>query len=332
MKTFAAIQAGWLAMVILFTGVAGAQSPAKPQASNLSGSYHPFPVSGAIWNMIGDNVFTNAKYEFRFGVYGDTVINDLAYSKIYSLYDTTLMNPESTYFGAVREQEDKKVYLLMPGFDETILYDFGAEEGDTIGYGIGGALCGDTYEFWPQIDHYQVVTTIDSIPLLNGEYRKRWHLTGNLWGGEQWIEGIGSINWFGLFNPLISDIALCGDSYSFACFKLNDEILYLDNINCGTCFCTNILSVEDIFNNRDQRLMIYPNPAREELIIDFLDAPGPYGICISGNDGRRVREFWDVREKIVHCPVYDLPAGFYMVSLTDSNGKKLRSGKLVVGR
>jgi len=70
-------------------------------------SYHSFPDSNAIWNTVGDNVFTSAKYEFRFGLYADTVINTVTYSKVYCLCDTTLINPASTYFGAVREDADK---------------------------------------------------------------------------------------------------------------------------------------------------------------------------------------------------------------------------------
>ena len=53
---------------------------------------------------------------------------------------------------------------------------------------------------------------------------------------DTWIEGIGSIEFYGLFFPLLSDMTLCGDFYQFACFKHNDTTLYLDNPNCERCF------------------------------------------------------------------------------------------------
>jgi hypothetical protein len=67
---------------------------------------HPFPDSEAIWNTVGDNMFSNHQFRFRYGMFGDTIINDLLYKKIYELYDTTLIHPSSTYFCALRIDGD----------------------------------------------------------------------------------------------------------------------------------------------------------------------------------------------------------------------------------
>jgi hypothetical protein len=292
-------------------------------------SYHNFPDSNAIWNIVGDNVFTNAEYEFRYGLYGDTVINSKSYSKVYSLFDTTLINPNSTYFGAIREDVNRKVYFLKPGYEETILYDFSAQIGDTIWYQIGGALCGDTFAFWPQTPHYLVVSTIDSILLENNEYRKKWNLNGEFMA-DHWVEGIGSISWFGLFNPIISDIALCGDSYSFACFRQNYETIYIDNVNCGTCYCNIILSYEDIFDNRDNKLSIFPNPAENEMVIIFLNADGPYNIQIFNMTGQNVYTRTEVHEDYLKIPVSTLQSGQYILIVSNRNKEIVREGKLIV--
>jgi hypothetical protein len=292
-------------------------------------SYHPFPDSNAIWNTTGNNVFTNAKYEFRYGMCGDTVINSKTYSKVYSLVDTILVNPLSTYFGAIREDADKKVWFLMPGYDETILYDFSAQPGDTIRYQTGGALCGTNITFWPQTPHYLTVVSIDSILLENGEYRKRWHLSGGIMS-DQWVEGFGSIFWFGLFNPLISDIALCGDSYDFACFRQNYETIYLNNTNCGTCYCNIILSSSDIFDNHDSRLTISPNPADNEIEISFSDHNGPYCVRILDLKGRQVAVKTEIHTDNQRISTSALLAGEYVVMVCNGKNEIVRQGKLMI--
>lgn len=294
-----------------------------------SQTYHSFPDSNAIWNTVGDNVFTNAQYEFRFGLSGDTVINSISYSKVYRLFDTTLINPNSSYFGAIREDFDRKVYFLKPGYAETLLYDFSAQIGDTIWYQIGGACAGDTFAFWPQTPHYLVVSDIDSILLENNEYRKKWNLNGEFMA-DSWVEGIGSISWFGLFNPFISDIALSGDGYSFACFRQNYETIYLDNVNCGTCYCNIILSYDDILDNRDNALSILPNPAENEMGIIFLNADGPYNVQILNMTGQNVYTRTEVREHYIKIPLSTLQSGQYILFVSDEKNSIVSEGKFII--
>lgn len=132
--------------------------------------YNTFPTSDAVWNIVGDNCFTGAKYRIRYGFYGDTIVDSMLYVKVYALYDTTLINPKSDYLGAIREI-NKRVYVKFPGYPEMILYDFNLNIGDTIFY---------EYEGWPggfqQFQHYLVMLDIDSVKLEDGKYRKQYHL------------------------------------------------------------------------------------------------------------------------------------------------------------
>lgn len=293
-------------------------------------SYNDFPDSIAIWNTVGNNVFTNAEYEFRFGLYADTVINSTSYSKVYRLTDTTLNNPQAVYFGAIREDENRRVYFLMPGFDESILYDFAAVPGDTIRYQTGGALCGDTFAFWPQTSHYLFVTSIDSIQLENNEYRKKLNLQGEIMT-DQWVEGIGSISWFGLFNPIISDIALCGDSYSFACFRQNYETIYLNNVNCGTCYCNILLSLSDIFDNRDDQLSIFPNPSENEIKIEVVNGrEDRYNVQVFNMSGQVIYPKTYMHGGFMKLCMQHIPAGQYILVVRDMDDRLVREGKLVI--
>ncbi len=85
-------------------------------------------------------------------------------------------------------------------------------------------------------NHYSIVVATDSIMLETGDYRKTWTLTG-MSGTNTWIEGIGSISWFGLFTPLVIAFSDNGDQYQFACFKKDETVLYLNNPYGEDCFC-----------------------------------------------------------------------------------------------
>jgi len=232
-----------------------------------SQNYYPFPDSNAIWNTVGENMFTFDTYRFRYGMYGDTLINSHSYHKIYDLYDTTLIHENSTYFAALRE-ENNKIFVKLPDFDELTLYDFTLSVGDTIWYNLGGCA-GHEGCYLSQQSHWKYVYLIDSLVLENGEQRKRWHLQSEIFG-DTWIEGIGSVAWIGLFNPLITDVILNGDGYEFACFKQNDEVVYLNNPQCDKCFCQMYTAIPLIEDNEKNDFIIFPNPANEILNIRQL--------------------------------------------------------------
>ena len=277
-----------------------------------------FPEDSTIWNTVGNNSLSNQTWRFRYGLIGDTTISTtdldtVSYSKVYSLYDSTLSNPNSTYFAAIRTTEDKKVYALLPGFDEALLYDFTLEVGDTIWYPIGGSLCYNGVVFTNE-DHYKVVTSIDSILLENGETRKRWHLMDYPNGimNDVWVDGIGSIDWYGLFNPYITDITLCGDSYSFACMKEGDVVVYLNNPHCEECFCQLMTSVEENDLTRTDPIHIYPNPANDHLVVESSIKIDQLRIIdITGN----VLKDMQVDNAMIRIPVTGLKNGVYIIDL-----------------
>ena len=81
--------------------------------------YFPFPDSNAAWNTVGHNIFSGFQWNFRYAVYGDTTINSVEYHKVYKMFDSTFLNPNSTYFAAIRENQNRQVFCVIPGFEET---------------------------------------------------------------------------------------------------------------------------------------------------------------------------------------------------------------------
>ncbi len=292
--------------------------------------YIKFPQSAAIWNVIGDNDFSLEKYRIRIGLSGDTVIGSNTYAKVYWLYDSTLIHPNSEYFGALREDSNKHVFIKIKGQQEVLLYDFSVNIGDTIWYTLGACLGSDTIGFdaGPH-NHYKVVLGIDSVMIYNNTFRKRISLLSSNFNTDKWIEGIGSIFWAGLLNPLISNYILNGDGYNFVCFKQDEEVLYLNNPYCNYCFCQLVSDIQNI-ENQVLDVSCYPNPLNENSVICFSNNYCEiFNLKIYTSVGTLIKEIASITNNKVPLNCEDFPQGIYIFELTGSKGV-VKSGKFVV--
>lgn len=287
---------------------------------------YPFPDSNAIWNIVGDNVISFDQFRIRYGIYGDTIINSKTYQKIYDLFDTNLIHQNSTYFAGLRN-EDNKVYVNFPGYNETLLYDFTLVVGDTIWYEIGGCATMSGCDLWVQ-SHWKTVVSIDTVTIENGDQRKRWHLEGDM--GDKWIEGIGSIQWIGLFNPLITDMMTNGDGYNFACFKQNDQMVYLNNPQCEKCFCQLYTFVFSYDTKLENNFTLFPNPTEDRLQIKSLDVFSlkNYDFELLNIHGQIVKEEKNIQTLHYSMNVGDFIPGVYFYIIKE-NGVVLQQGKLI---
>ena len=278
--------------------------------------YHPFPDSNAFWSDRGTNMF----HPFflrntRYGLKGDTIINSKTYHQVFSLFDSTLSNPNSFYYAAIRE-EDRKIYTIIGNSPETILYDFNLNVGDTITY---------TY---PEI-FSRVLSKIDSVQLYTGEYRKRYVFNPIDFMGvpDIVVEGIGSVVWTGLFNPLVTAIATNGDSFDFTCFKQNEIIYYLNNPECDHCFCTLLTEIEDM--KEKEKLSVYPNPLLFQTTLQTDYYLHNATILLYNSLGQKVREVKNISGKTFILKRENLPVGIYFFELTQDN-KSIFMDKLVI--
>jgi|GEM_PF-2411541 len=282
-----------------------------------------FPDSAAIWNIIGFN-YNTPSYRYRYGIIGDTILNisskdtSYTYSKIYSLYDSTLSAYNSTYFGATRTSDDGKVYVKLPDLPESLLYDYSKTIGDTLWFTVGGAASDGVVLFWEK-DHYKVITDKDSTLLLDNQYYTQWHLQGELLQ-DTWVESVGSITWFGLFNPLISDITTNGDSFSLACFKQNGASLYIDNPECDKCFCYLLTELEELIFEDNKMIEVYPNPAKEMINILLLeDALKNTNIKIYNSVGQCVYSTKNQVKEEIKIDIKNWNKGMYLITIQNDS-------------
>jgi len=243
-----------------------------------------FPTENAIWN-------ESIRGDYRiFGLLGDTTFNGITYSKLYLLADTIIPEESGGLWcvGAFRN-EGQKVYFKPVNWEylDILLYDFGAEVGDTIwhnawmppyeGYYINIEPCSDCYSI------------VSNIAIDEDGRKIYWvgcpsppHLS---WNGR-WYEGIGSDK--GVLFSLQSSFPdyWSYEDFQLNCFKHNDTVKYLNNPKCNKCFCTFV----NITENLSDTIKIFPNPTNDILNIETPNNINIKSISIYNMDGKLIEK------------------------------------------
>ena len=213
------------------------------------------------WNMSGDYGFWEERVRSMiYSIEGDTIINGVSYNKLYYNYD---------FLGGFR-QEDQKVWFWMNG-GEYLLYDFGVSEGVIVWHNLSLSNTNkDPVPFIDMSSHsiIQAVGTIDGIRYI---YTRSYSSHGEGEFNTTWVEGTGSD--VGPFGHLPVWQCLCENVYTYylGCFMLNDEIKYIDNYNCSSCFdCPFCLPLG--INDAQITIMSYPynNPVISPVTLQDL--------------------------------------------------------------
>lgn len=278
--------------------------------------YFPFPDSGAIWNNAYFNYALQDTMYSQYRIIGDTIFELTPYHKLYLLNDTSLSPSNTTYVGALREQSKKIFFRYKECQHEILLYDFTKQVGDSIHslfseYEIGS--CDSTTTF------NGIITGIDST-LINGTYRKVYHI--GPWYPD-WIEGIGSLA--GLLDPIPPQITGY-DTWELVCFKMNDEVLYL-NPNYNTCFPLTVGISKNTINSNN-RIKIYPNPVTNIITIEFLGNEYKY-LTFYNNSGQIINRYKISNLKTIQLNKNDFSPGLIFYKIETTGGQYL-TGKIII--
>lgn len=274
-----------------------------------SQDYFPFPDSNAIWNSQYGGYYGSPKE--RFGLIGDTTLNNQDYKKVYRIVDDSTLNFDNmTYFAAIRENDIKQVFVKLTDFeDEILIYDFSLNVGDTMfSNSPSGYLNYDNC----------IITGIDSIELENNQFRRRFRINETYYTQDYWIEGIGSMG--GFFNPIMEYII--GSYCELTCFKDNETAIYVNNPECDKCFCTLLTPVEEFEKGKDF-INIYPNPTTNELTIDIKKENGISSIKIFNSYGKQL-ENRESNSFPTKMNIDYLPNGVYIIKVDIENNSYIR--------
>ena len=226
--------------------------------------YIPLVEPGKVWFETYSQSPSPYGYNTAGKVYlqGDTIINNVQFSKIYSMLvdvlcqETIILGP--IYRGAMRDDTiEKKIWIVEPNeSDEILFFDFSLETGDTI-----PETCYFSRQFYPI-----VISSIDTVITYDGVERSRWQFEcEGSQDGSIVIEGIGSINGFlaGYILPFeyySEDLFCCTlDSMQIFPYSSSDCILPSD-----TCAVVGLPEPETMEN-----IIIFPNPLSNSQQLHF---------------------------------------------------------------
>jgi hypothetical protein len=197
--------------------------------------------------MPGGNNYSTYYIKFE----GETIIDGFAYKSIWRCDEEDQLN--WNFYGYIREDNDHRVYLKPPDYDEGLIYDFGVSIGDTL-QARNIYLNNDILNF--------IVTHIDSVQLGDG-FKKRISLYEYInQKDEFWIEGLGS--YFGILNSCNNAYGGACGGYEALCFEDNGVIVY-QNPGYSDCYYAVNVGMD---LNYTYSLRIYPNPAKEFVNIE----------------------------------------------------------------
>jgi hypothetical protein len=267
-----------------------------------SQTYYPLVDTNKVWSNLIQATSPPMTSETNFIKFsGDTIIGLNSYKNVFQSDDS--QHAIWTLIGFIREDITHKVYYYkIQDTAERILYDFGANIGDTIH--VGGEYGIDL-----------VISSIDSVYIFD-RYRKR------LWAwDEPWIVGIGSI--CGVMES--GTFYQVGGINRLLCFYENDTLKFL-NPDFNSCYISNVNI--DATTKDNFYFELYPNPPDELLYFktNLLNNVTLQFYNVLGNNilfkNIKNEDHLYLDKSIFHSGIY-----FYHVY---NNGIIVKTGKLVI--
>ena len=237
--------------------------------------YLPIAQKGNEWHTLSTTLFGYSNYVNWCSA--DTIIGDVRYMKIMG----TLNDGYPHLFTVLREEDGKVWKRHLNTSEETLLYDFTASVGDTLCFGEPGASF--------------VLDSISMVQIGDVDRRKFWF----------------GLEYDGLGNPRAKEtwVEVYDGWHCLLCFHQYGELVW-QNPEYNTCS----YPYDAIEENKDSEITLYPNPVRDRVVIEGIEA---VEIQVYNTLGQVVKTVRGTNE----IPVADLPQGVYMLRVTDADGK-----------
>lgn len=263
-------------------------------------------IPGKMWSSVEWMPWGGWYYKTYYNRFdGDTIINDIAYKKIWQAED---QNHSNWYlFGFIREDSTGSVFARSLSGAESLIYNFNLEVNDSV----------FIHNPYNGLEYTTYVLQVDTIVIQpGGMSRKRIVLApvDSFGKNESWIVGVGSVA--GILWSGLHAFSLTGSLNDLSCHWQNNNLVYNTNVFTN-CWVTTV-SVDE--QNEGEVLTIYPVPATSGSVIHFEGLPGNnYHFEIWNMFGQKVqsRPIYS-GDKLVISP-FRLKAGVYIMVLLSDN-------------
>ena len=242
-------------------------------------------------------------------VSGDTVVDGVLYKKVLRKLSSETHywhgSLEYDLYGIIKEEESGKVFYKPKEQEiEYLLYDFGMNVNDTA------------VMFWCQNPNCEVHVRIDSIATqhIAGAERRVFYVSSKDMFGDEWhwlntwVEGIGAME--GLLYSCHIVNAGGITLHELLCYHEDGELVW-QNSTYNTCLI-DPLSIQD--NTEASGLQVYPNPAKDRVVIEGMEV---VEVKVCNTSGQVVKTVRGTNE----IDIADLAKGVYLLRITDADGK-----------
>ena len=240
---------------------------------------------------------------------GDTLIDGELYKKVLRKLSSETQywhgSMEYDLYGIIKEEESGKVFYKPKEQEvEYLLYDFGMNVNDTA------------VMYWCQNPNCEVHVRIDSIATqhIAGAERRVFYVSSkDMYGDEwhwlnTWVEGIGAME--GLLYSCHVVNAGGITLHELLCYHEDGELVW-QNPTYNTCLI-DPLGIQD--NIEASGLRVYPNPARDRVVVEGMEA---VEVMVYNTSGQMVKCVRGTNE----INVEGLAEGVYLVRIMDADGK-----------
>ena len=113
-------------------------------------------------------------------------------------------------------------------------------------------------------------------------------------------------------------------------FRENGLVYKVTADGCIDTLCTPV-SIEDLLSNRDDRVVVYPNPASEMISFDLPDSEEDYIVEVHSLDGILIHhEILSRTQNAIYLDHSDYSQGLYIWQVKSNDGKIVDTGKVMI--
>ena len=240
---------------------------------------------------------------------GDTLIDGELYKKVLRKLSSETQywhgSLEYDLYGIIKEEESGKVFYKPEEQEiEYLLYDFGMNVNDTA------------VMYWCQNPNCEVHVRIDSIATqhIAGVERRVFYVSSKdaysdwTWLNT-WVEGIGATEGLLYSCHVVSAGGIT--LHELLCYHEDGELVWQNPIY-NTCLIDNYDGIQD--NTEESGVLVYPNPARDRVVIEGVEADE---VQVYNALGQMVKTARGTNE----IDLSELVEGMYLLRITDADGK-----------
>ena len=243
---------------------------------------------------------------------GDTLVDGELYKKVLRKLSSETQywhgSLEYDLYGIIKEEESGKVFYKPKEQEiEYLLYDFGMNVNDTA------------VMYWCQLPNpnCEIHVRIDSIATqhIAGTERKVFYVSSKDMFGDEWhwlntwVEGIGAME--GLLYSCHVVNAGGITLHELLCYHEDGELVWKNPIY-NTCLIDNYDGIQD--NTEESGVLVYPNPAKDRVVIEGVEADEVQLYNALGQVVKTVRGTNEV-------DLSGLVEGVYLLRIMDADGK-----------